>query len=429
NIPAVVRQQLHTTAIKAAQAIDYVGAGTLEFLLDESNFFYFMEMNTRLQVEHPITEMITGYDLVEWQLKIAAGESLPVTQADIKIQGHAIETRICAENPQQDFLPSAGKIHFLQFPQTTAEIRIDSGIITGDTITSYYDPLLAKLIVHGASREQAITRLTQALMDCQIVGIQTNLGLLKNLVKLADFNQGRVHTHLIAQHQAHLLTSSHAIQPTAWLAVGLFILLQQQQMIAKQAQLSTGLYSPWYATDGWRLNTQSYSQIIELQSGQQQCALHITHAVSGYIIRLQEKSYQVTGYLEDERQLRLIVDGGLITYKIIQIGDLLHLIGTTETLIFEPILAKPSAATSIESSLLAQLPGTLVALFVQPDEIVKQGTPLLAVEAMKMEHVLRAPYAGKVEAIYYQVGEQVAEGAELINLTELTDGTILKEYT
>ncbi len=424
NIPALVREQLHLTAIKAVKAIDYVGAGTIEFLLDEHHAFYFMEMNTRLQVEHPVTEMITGYDLVEWQLNIAAGEPLPVTQADIKIQGHAIETRICAENPQQDFLPSSGKIHFLQFPTATATTRIDSGIVAGDTIPSYYDSLLAKLIVHGACREQAITRLTQALKDCHIVGIHTNLPLLKKLVRLNDFTQGSGYTHLIARHQTQLLTSVKVIQPSAWLAISLFILLEQQQNVIKQAQLHTAAYSPWHATDGWRLNTQPYSQTIELQTGQQQCALQIIYSVSGYIIKLQGKSYQVKGYLDVEQQLRCLIDGELVTYKIIRVKNRFHLIDVTDTLIFEPSLVKPSAIASVESSLLAQLPGTLVALFVQPGDVVKQGAPLLAIEAMKMEHLLRAPYAGKIATIYYQIGEQVTEGAKLINLTELTDETL-----
>jgi 3-methylcrotonyl-CoA carboxylase alpha subunit len=421
NISDKVRQQLYAAAIKAAQAIDYVGAGTLEFLLDEHQQFYFMEMNTRLQVEHPVTEMITGYDLVEWQLKITAGEALPVKQSDIKIHGHALEVRICAENPQ-DFLPSAGHIHFLQFSPTTPQIRIDSGIVQGDTITTFYDSLLAKLIVHAPKRQQAITDLTQALQACQIIGIQTNLPLLNYLTVLPDFKHAQLHTHLIAEQQATFIAKLNEIEATAWLAAGLFMILQQQQTIAKQAQLRGEANYPWYVTDGWRLNTSPYQQTIELKAKQQQRALEITYLAESYVMKLSDVSHRVSGYLDSEHYLHLTMDGVAKTYRSLQIARQLHLINSVnDVLIFEQIVSDYAIQEQAEHSLRAQLPGTLVALFVQAGDTITKGMPLLAIEAMKMEHVLRAPYDGQIAAIYYQVGEQVAEGAQLLNLMELTD--------
>lgn len=418
NIPDEVRQQLHSAAVKIAKTIDYVGAGTIEFIFDEDNRFYFMEMNTRLQVEHPVTEMITGYDLVEWQLNIAAGYPLPVTQQDIQIHGHAIEARICAENPQLDFLPSAGKIHFLRFPPTDSNVRIDCGIVTGDIITSYYDSLLAKLIVHGSDRKQAITRLTQALINCQVAGVQTNLPLLRKITTLPDFEAALLHTQLIPVHQAELLAKSADVEPEAWLAVSLYIILMQIKQILAAAEPS-----PWLTFDGWRLNTHPYQQTLEIKTDQHQCSIFITYSATGYTCELQGERYQVAGYLENDSQLYLTCNNSTQIFTIIQIEEQYHLLCANQTIVFEQALAQYEQTVAQEHSMHAQLPGTLVAVFVEPGQHVKQGAPLLAIEAMKMEHVIRAPYAGKIETIYHQVGEQVAEGTKLIHLMEDSNAT------
>lgn len=412
NIPAEIRTRLHQTAIKAVEAIRYAGAGTLEFLLDEDQQFYFMEMNTRLQVEHPVTEMITGYDLVEWQLRIAAGEPLPVKQADVKINGHAFEARICAENPQQDFLPSAGRIHFLQFPSTTAEVRVDSGIIAGDSITPYYDSLLAKLIVHGRDRTQALQRLNIALAECRVVGIHTNLTLLQNIVTYPDFDQAQLHTHFINQHQTALLSANNELEPTLWLAAGLYCVLKQQQIRA-----STAPYSPWHATDGWRLNTSGYQQTIELRSQQQSCSLQARYLPNAYLIKIAEQAYSISGSLSANDELTFTLEGRQTAVKVISVGKQFYLLFAKQIVLFEQVIRDYEASEQTEQSLSAPLPGTIVALLTKPKEQVKKGQPLLVLEAMKMEHVIKAPYDGVVETIYYQLGEQVMEHAELVNLT------------
>jgi len=409
NISPSIRQELYSQAIKVAQTIAYQGAGTVEFLLDGDAKFYFMEMNTRLQVEHPVTEMITGYDLVTWQLQVAAGEKLPCSQSEIRLQGHAMEGRICAENPAEDFLPSAGKIHCLQFPATTPWLRVDTGFTSGDSVSPYYDSLLAKLIVHGADREQALFRFGQALAKCKIAGVHTNLPLLARIASLDDFQQAKLHTQLIAAHQARLLQTPE-IPVDTWLAAGLFIVLSQRP---------NSVGSPWQAHDGWRLNTRPYQQTLNLQIQETTQLLQITYLDQDYLITLADKIYRVKGYLEAPDKLCLNVENRRKTMTVFKQAEHYHVLDEAETWVFKLVNAQYQSTELVEHSLCAQLPGTLVAILAKPGDKVSKGMPLVAIEAMKMEHLIRAPHAGIVANLYYAVGDQIAEGAELLSLRDI----------
>jgi 3-methylcrotonyl-CoA carboxylase alpha subunit len=407
DIAAELRQAMHMAAIQVAKTIAYIGAGTVEFLLQDGQF-YFMEMNTRLQVEHPITEMITGYDLVAWQLKIAAGEPLPVQQGEVRVQGHAIEARICAENAQQDFMPSAGTIHLLQEPLKSQALRIDTGIVVGDTVSSYYDSLLAKLIVHAAERQQAIQALRQALAATEIAGVYTNLPLLRGIAALPAFSQSSWDTQFIPVHHTSLIDNIQAIDSSHWLAASLYFVLHNQ---AKAG------FSPWDNYDGWRMNISPYKQTLLLKCQQQQGAISISHQTQGYSMVLGEKTWQVSGAIQHTRLL-CDIDGRHYTFTIAPIMQQLHLLSQDRYLVFEPYQPQVLQQEMGEHSLLAPLPGSITAILVQKGQRVEKGQALLAIEAMKMEHVVRAPYVGTVEHINFTIGEQVAEGSQLVQLIE-----------
>lgn len=412
NIPAEIRSELYQAAIKACQTINYVGAGTIELLYaEEAQQFYFMEMNTRLQVEHTVTEMITGYDLVEWQFKIAVGEPLPVRQEDIHSQGHAIEVRICAECPEQQFIPSAGKIHFLQWPTVSSNVRIDSGIVMGDIITTYYDSLLAKLIVVGSNRAEAIQHLQQALAACQLVGIQTNLALLNKISHTTAFKTAALNTNFFQHHATDLLQNVAHIPVKAWLAVCLFLLLQQKQRLLQQKDKS-----PWQTFDGWRLNKLTYQHTITLSAGNEIKVLTIQFTDNGYIIHCDQQQYLVSGLLTEKHLLQISMNEQTERYRLVPVGKQLHLLYKSAHLVFEQVQPSYHISNEIAHSLAAPLPGNITAVFVSLGQLVEPGQALLAIEAMKMEHVLRAPYAGTVDQLYYQVGDPVDEGKYVLHL-------------
>ena len=236
-------------ALKAAQAVDYVGAGTVEFLLDEHGAFYFMEMNTRLQVEHPVTEMITGQDLVEWQLRVAAGQCLPLAQEQLMINGHSFEARIYAENPHNDFLPTSGQVTWLQEPLATAHVRVDSAVTVGDQVGVYYDPMIAKLIVWGEDRGTALRSLSRALSEYYIAGLTTNIDFLRQLIQRPEFRDALLSTQFIDQHRASLLHSGGTNPVQLVVLAALYDVLKKQQVARVQTAAS-----PWLAQDQWRLN-------------------------------------------------------------------------------------------------------------------------------------------------------------------------------
>ncbi len=395
------RRAMGEAAVAAAKAVGYVGAGTVEFI-SEGDHFFFMEMNTRLQVEHPVTEMITGFDLVEWQLRVASGEKLPVTQEQLKIRGHAFEARVYAENPEKGFLPSIGTLKHLRFPPHAAfdrsqNVRVDSGVRQGDEITPFYDPMIAKLIVWGEDRAQALSRMSEALSQTQIVGLATNVAFLKRLADSKVFSSGDVDTGLIARNHDALFPAERA--PAAEvLALGAAAVLSSEESAANS--------DPWSLRDGWRLN-QNYVRTLKLGG----VDLSVTYAHDGFIVNGSKLVISKNG---DDYVLRF--GESEVRGTVVRDGETLQVFfnGTITSLVqFDP-LAHAGAEDSHGGKLAAPMPGKIVALLAIKGAPVKKGAPLLVMEAMKMEHTITAPSDGTVSEFLFAPGDQVAEGAELL---------------
>jgi len=406
-------------AIRAAQAINYEGAGTVEFLLDQDGSFYFMEMNTRLQVEHPVTEMISGQDLVEWQLRVAAGETLPLRQDQLSIKGHAFEARIYAEDPDNDFLPVTGSLSFLQPPETDDHVRVDTGVRQGDEVSVYYDPMIAKLIVWDEDRDKALRRLTKALSEYRISGMKTNLGFLYNLANCAPFRACELDTGFIEKHHSVIFhDSQYEVEKDLPLAA-LYLVLQQEQQAQTRAAGSTDPHSPWNATNAWRLNEphvhrfglifhdQEYAVAVEQLAG---------GAASRYAISFGDKTVYAQGRLNGS-ELHANLDGYQFRATLAENDGGVNLFTQDSALTFQ--LAQPDLgdedAGEGQGGLTAPMNGTMVSLLVEPGTEVKKDDALLVMEAMKMEHTIRAPFDGVVKAFYYQPGELVDGGAQLVD--------------
>lgn len=426
-----LRKQMGEAAIRCAQAIDYQGAGTVEFLLDVDGSFYFMEMNTRLQVEHPVTEMITGQDLVEWQLRVASGEPLPLTQDQITLSGHAFEARIYAEDPDNDFLPATGTLSFLQPPLESSHVRVDTGVLQGDEVSVYYDPMIAKLIVWDEDRDKALRRLSKALREYRIGGLTTNLGFLYNLVSCEPFKAADLDTGFIERHESLIFhTNEQDIAEQLTLAA-LYILLNRSRQAALAAAQSNDPFSPWNTSNSWRLN-ESYQQTLEILCHKQSYSLVIEQHSQGdklcYAISLGGKTLTAQGELQDNNLLAEInghrSQATVAEYKLSDSTIAYSLYSGNGALEFSLPSAELGSDEGDENgSLTAPMNGTIVSLLVAPQQAIRQGEGLLIMEAMKMEHTLRAPCDGTVEAFYYQAGDLVDGGAELINFVATTTAT------
>jgi len=415
------RSAMGEAAVAAARAVNYVGAGTVEFIANQDGSFYFMEMNTRLQVEHPVTEMITGTDLVEWQLRVAFGEPLPKQQSELAIHGHAIEARIYAENPEKGFLPSIGTLRHMDTPHAVsfelggtagvepAGVRIDSGVREGDAISPFYDPMIAKLIVWGADRTQALARLSQALAEFQIVGLATNIAFLKRLVEGQAFATADLDTGLIERNQASLFPASKAA-PSGALALAAVALIGSEQQGSRTAA------DPWGQAQGWRLNGDYRRQ---LGFGDE----HGADYQVGVVYHPQGWELEVDGVKQDLR--KLAGEGAALSIrlgeqsmhgKVRRDGELFHVFtgGEHFTLTYKDPMAHAGEAEAAGGRLTAPMPGKVVAVLAAAGKEVKKGEPLVIMEAMKMEHTIAAPSDGLVEEVLYAVGDQVADGAPLL---------------
>ncbi|MBS0359623.1 MAG: acetyl/propionyl/methylcrotonyl-CoA carboxylase subunit alpha [Proteobacteria bacterium] len=405
-----LREKMGKTAVKIAQSIHYVGAGTIEFLLDEKNHFYFMEMNTRLQVEHPVTEMITGLDLVEWQLKVAAGEPLPSSQKQIKHHGHAIEVRIYAEDPQNHFLPSIGKIYHLKLPELSPHIRVDSGVTNNSEISMYYDPMIAKLIAYGDTRETAIQYLQQALREYQIAGVKTNISFLQNIIALPAFMNEHIYTNFIEENQEDLLPWTTPLSNTLLALFVLYVLCQQSQRKTK-----TDALSPWNSHNAWRLNLPG-TQKLHFIYHDKIISIPIEHHDETFTIIFPNEKITATAILHQEHELEAYIHQEKITATIVSHKNSLTLFMQGEQ--FEIKLEDPESEydrlTESKGHLSAPMPGTVVAVMKKAGDSVEAGDGLVVIEAMKMEHTIRAPAAGIVKEILYNVGDRVQEGCELL---------------
>jgi 3-methylcrotonyl-CoA carboxylase alpha subunit len=418
NLTSEIRLKMGEAAVNAAKAIDYVGAGTIEFLLTQSGEFYFMEMNTRLQVEHPVTEMITGFDLVEWQLRVASGECLPVTtQAQLQCKGHAIEVRICAEDPARDFMPSIGVLKYLKFPEENTHVRVDSGVTQGDSISIYYDPLIAKLIVWDETREKAISRLQEALAHTYLAGVQSNLHLLQNIVATPGFARAELETNFIGNHPEVLANSIQiSNQDIAFAAIALF--LMQCKEAESLLQVATDPYSPWGLADSFRLNLDA-NRVMRLRFEQQLYSVNLQllkgDITSVCVNDLEFKPELIA--LQDE-ELIITIDKQRFKYSAIYLKPYLHLYIQGKHLVFSiPADLTADEDGDSENKIIAPMPGSLTEVFVKPGQEVKKGERLVVVEAMKMQHTLYANSNGKVEEIFYTKGDLIDEGAELLKLS------------
>jgi 3-methylcrotonyl-CoA carboxylase alpha subunit len=411
------RAQMGNAAVAAAKAVGYVGAGTVEFIVDQSGVFYFMEMNTRLQVEHPVTEMISGVDLVEWQLKVAAGETLPLTQAQLSIRGHALEARIYAEDADKGFLPATGRLAHLVPPAESLHVRVDTGVEQGDEISPHYDPMIAKLIVWDENRERALARMLQALADYRIVGVTSNVGFLSRLVACPSFASANLDTGLIEREHDFLFPGESGSKPPreAWLLAALAELLRDQNYGRDDAAGSTDPHSPWHLRDGWRANGTARRAIL-LRHGTHEKRVLAAYRGADCMLELDGLATPAAGQLQADGQLRADLGGRRLIVTVVAAGEKRHVFFDGMSFIFAAIdpLFQPGVGGGAEGGLSAPMPGKMIALLVACGAQVEKGTPLLVLEAMKMEHTLVAPAAGTVKAFCYAVGEQVADGAELV---------------
>jgi 3-methylcrotonyl-CoA carboxylase alpha subunit len=409
-----MREKMGEAAVAAARAISYRGAGTIEFIAGANREFFFMEMNTRLQVEHPITEMITGEDLVEWQLRVAAGEPLPLTQGEIIMGGHAIEVRICAENPQNDFLPETGTLAVFATPQTNDDdVRLDTGVVSGDTISVYYDPMIAKLITWGVNRAESTRRMQRALADTEVLGVTTNLQFLQTLLQHPAYLAGDTDTGFINQHKAQLL-ATHGVNDIALAAACAYLMQEEQEAITDA--------SPWASRDGWRLNSVA-SRLIEFKTCDDDSPIecHIdSEGGARYFVRVNGEQSATTKVafawqMQDDDSIKVQLGDTQISARVIRAGDTLSVLlddhRTTLTL-FDPYHAE-LADTANEGRLTAMMPGRVVKLMVSAGDAVKKSQPLIIMEAMKMEHTIVSPRDGVIERAAFKVGEMVPADAVL----------------
>ena len=390
------RQAMGESAVRAAQAIGYVGAGTVEFLLDARGEFFFMEMNTRLQVEHPVTEAITGLDLVAWQIRVARGEALPISQAQVPLNGHAIEVRLYAEDPSHDFLPQTGRLEVYRESAAGPGRRVDSGVCEGDEVSPFYDPMLGKLIAWGEDREQARLRLLAMLDEFAIGGLKTNLSFLRRIIGHPAFAAAELDTGFIPRFEEQLLPAAAPL-PAAFWSAGAQAFDQSQPPRVRTDDPA----SPWSAHNGFRSGLPAQTLLALTCNGEQE------------VIHLSAN----TATLRDE-QLVIEQDGVRRQHLAIRRGDALYLRWDGElhcVRLHDPISAVDASHTA-QGGLTAPMNGSIVRVLVEIGQTVEAGAQLVVLEAMKMEHSLRAPHAGVIKALFFQEGEMVSEGSALVEL-------------
>ncbi len=400
-----LRAALHDAAVKAARAVDYSNAGTVEFLVSGDSFF-FMEMNTRLQVEHPVTEAITGLDLVEWQLRVAAGERLPLDQDEIACRGHAIEARLYAESPDQGFLPSPGLIRILRFPDEV--VRIDTGVDGGDIVQPHYDPMIAKIIAVGGDREAARKALLGALNETYVQGPATNRAFLATLLSTDAFRDGTTDIQYVDRAIARLVPDGAA---PSLIALAATAVVRRRDNAASD---------PWCRTDGWRMNAPALRSVAVMVDGSVEEAMLVEASHGTVTLRWQgEEAAIEPGIRPSDDLVSLRVAGQLVNRRVFRDGHAFYVIGggkVERVDIVDPLRSSHDVEHAA-GSVVAPMPGKLSQVFVAAGQIVARGDRLAIVEAMKMEHVLRAPFDGTVEATNANPGAFVEEGYILIELT------------
>ena len=418
GMSAAQRRQMGAAAVAAARAVGYVNAGTIEFIVDEAGEFYFMEMNTRLQVEHAVTERITGLDLVEWQLRVATGEPLPLAQKQLKIGGHAVEARIYAEDPLRGFVPAAGRIVHLRLPQNSAHVRVDTGVRQGDDIGVHYDPLIAKLICWDEDRPAALRRLRSALAECEVAGVATNLALLSAIgahpaFAAADGEPGAVDTGFIGRYRTQLIPEPQPA-PDRVLALAVLSELMSIDEAARAAARESGdSFSPWNLRDGWRLNQDNHHTFVFLDGAHE---VSVTAHYRRDALQLELPGAKLLAHAERSPDGGLVaeLDGERVHANVVRsdreltvfVAGVAHRLQVCE---FETIQDEEAGGR-----LTAPMPGSVIEVLVKEGEAVEPGRALMIIEAMKMEHTIVAPMAGRVARVRFAPGEQVKEGDQLI---------------
>lgn len=406
GISEAKRNEMGEAAVKAAKAIDYHGAGTIEFIVDtDTHDFYFMEMNTRLQVEHPVTEYITGQDLVEWQLRVAYGEILPMEQKDLSINGHAFEVRLYAEDPANNFMPQTGKVQHFDYPKSGKTIRIDSGIEAGDSVTSFYDPMIAKIICHADNRDKAAAKMKDILAQTTLSGLNTNQEFLHSIFEHDVFLDGDVDTGFIPRYEETLLPENYGLaeaQDIALIALHQFTNISESQ-------------DPWSKGDNWRMGTSSRRILDFTNRGTH---FQIPCATNGHDASFEFDGKKTHAKLlkKSDQNIEAIVDGKKIKASIVQHKNDLTLIHKGRVIALKLTTHEGDDDEASTGRIIANMPGRIVNILVKKGETVEKDQPLLIMESMKVEITVRAGIEGTVDELPISANDQVADGALLVNI-------------
>ncbi|RDS84851.1 acetyl/propionyl/methylcrotonyl-CoA carboxylase subunit alpha [Dyella monticola] len=413
------RNAMGEAAVAAAKAVDYVGAGTVEFIVAQDGTFYFMEMNTRLQVEHPVTEETLGLDLVEWQLRVAAGESLPLRQDEIHARGHAIEVRLYAEDPDQNFLPGSGTLRCLRLPRPSDHVRLDGGVVEGDTVTIFYDPMIAKLIVHDTDRTQALQRLREALAECDIVGPKSNIAFLERLSRHPVVVEGCIDTGYLDRHLDEFLTGDAAPSADVLFAAATAALLRDERAVLESTACVSDPHSPWSRADAWRIG-HAGKRIVALSLREQRYEVQAYGHDGDYRLQHDASHCQVHGARYEADVLSARFDDRSMRLRVHADQERIALHdtdGQRYTFSRAAAFAWESKGGAGGHQVIAPMPGRIVLVKAKAGDNVEEGQELLVMEAMKMELALKAPRAGTIEVISAMQGEFVEADAVLVRFT------------
>ncbi|XP_015587364.1 methylcrotonoyl-CoA carboxylase subunit alpha, mitochondrial isoform X4 [Cephus cinctus] len=428
GISAELRAELGAAAVRAAKAVGYVGAGTVEFIMDRNTHsFHFMEMNTRLQVEHPVTEAITGTDLVEWQLKVAAGEKLPLTQEEIQLKGHAFEARIYAEDPRGGFLPGAGPLLYLRTPETSENVRVETGVRQGDEVSVHYDPMIAKLVVWGKNREEALSILRGKLSEYDIVGVETNVEFIKDLSAHPKFQNGEVHTGFIEENFDSLFRKLQV--PKLVLAQGALALILLQEYKSLKAAITTQIpFNPFTTEVGLRLN-HILNRRFKFNVLDNDVVVDVKYTEPEvYSIRVDNLGpwRKVTGILINSDkgfEINSEIDGIKSKVRIVKLKDELYIFTNDRKWQLKIAQAKFISLLSKEKNVsagaaISPMPGVVDKVLIKKGDVVSKGDPLIVIVAMKMEHIIKASADGTIDEVLCAVGDNVAKNKLLVQLKE-----------
>ncbi|WP_180045944.1 MULTISPECIES: acetyl/propionyl/methylcrotonyl-CoA carboxylase subunit alpha [unclassified Acinetobacter] len=416
KMPEDKLEAMRQAAIDAARAVNYVGAGTVEFIVEQDGTAYFMEMNTRLQVEHPVTEMITGQDLVEWQLRVAFGEPLPKQQHELQIHGHALEARVYAEEPEKGFIPAIGQISYLHYPAQNEAVRVDSGIVEGDEISTYYDPMIAKLIVWGKNREAALTQMHHALGQFHVDGLGNNIAFLDRLVLCDSFKNANLDTGLIQREEEFLLKPATELNSTLVVSAA-FI-----ELLSRLAQNPSASNPVWQTNAFWRLNLQS-GQTIKFQCNDKTLNIQFAAQEHGFVAQYDGQTFELEGQLLDAHTLQFKLAGKQqkLAFSQTEHGITLFQNGQSYKFTYLKPVFNQDDEQGAENNLTAPMPGVITQVLVAANDKVKKDDVLMTLEAMKIEYSIRAPHDGIVASSYFQAGDQVKAGDELVEFQPLAE--------